>query len=154
MEKRPTGEPRDGSWTPFAVLAFLVSSILYGGAVWLVFGDWERSGSFGDSFGALTSIFTGLAFVAIVLSHRSQQRELRMATERHQLSIEAHKRAARILALSTMIASWQERVAVARKRGEDRHAEGLELEVERFVKQLREIADEDSWLSAPATSDE
>lgn len=135
-------EPRNLSWTLLAALAFSLVCILYGGFVWIAFGDWAQSGVFGDSFGALTSVFTGLAFVALVLSHRSQQIEL-------ERSIEAQRRAAQALALGTMIVSWQKRLEVAQARGLNSLAVALEDEIAKLIERLVLIADEDSGSSPP-----
>jgi hypothetical protein len=127
-------------WTATAGLVFTLVCVLYGRVVWSAFGDWARSGVFGDSFGALTSVFTGLAFVALVLNHRAQQGDLAR-------SIEAQKRAAQAVALGTMIVSWQKRQEVAETRGHVLLAEALESEIAHLTERLKRIADDDSWFS-------
>ncbi|MGH7341475.1 MAG: hypothetical protein ACREKH_13375 [Candidatus Rokuibacteriota bacterium] len=121
------------------VLVFTLVCALYGCLVWLAFGDWGRSGVFGDSFGALTSFFTGLAFVALVLSHLSQQRDL-------DRSIEAQKRAAQTLALGVLFFSWQKRLEVAETRSLRNLAEALEVEMAQIVTELKSVADDGSWF--------
>ncbi len=44
-------------------------------------GDYESAGPFGDSFGALTSLYTGLAFVGLIVTLRQQKRQIEMQRE-------------------------------------------------------------------------
>ncbi|MDE4275597.1 putative phage abortive infection protein [Phaeobacter gallaeciensis] len=44
-------------------------------------GDFQSAGPFGDSYGALTSLFTGLAFVGLIVTLRQQKRQIEMQRE-------------------------------------------------------------------------
>ena len=55
---------------------FVSSFVLYG-----FFGDWTKSGSFGDGFGAINSLFSGLAFAGIVYTILLQRKELELQRE-------------------------------------------------------------------------
>jgi len=54
-------------------------------------GDYQGAGSFGDSFGALTSLFTGLAFVGLIVTLRQQKRQIEMQREDLKLQREEMK---------------------------------------------------------------
>ena len=65
------------------IMLLLVFPILL---VWVVENyydgkNWEKIGQFGDSFGALTSIFTGGAFVLLWMTYKAQKDELRATRE-------------------------------------------------------------------------
>lgn len=74
---------------PKASTAILVSSIAAVVAVWYLLpkfytGGFETvsdKGSFGDSFGAVTSLFTGLAFAGLLFTIMLQQREIKLQRE-------------------------------------------------------------------------
>jgi len=56
--------------TIFALLSVLIVWVLYLLVVPYLFQwDWDESGRFGDTFGALNALFTGLAFVVLPLRH-------------------------------------------------------------------------------------
>lgn len=57
----------------------------YGWIVHLFFKSFERSGTFGDTFGALNALFSGLAFAGIILSLRVQHEELKLQREEMEL---------------------------------------------------------------------
>ncbi|MCG7492863.1 putative phage abortive infection protein [Thalassobius sp. Cn5-15] len=64
-------------WVGLVVAAWLASSWL---VQWSVGVDGEV-GTFGDSFGALTSLFTGLAFVGLIITLRQQKAQIAMQRE-------------------------------------------------------------------------
>ncbi len=65
------------------VLALLVALIYYGAVVWLFpESDWgwradEKRAAFGSAFGALAAVFSGLAFLGVVLMIRQSDRQFR-----------------------------------------------------------------------------
>ena len=60
-------------WLMFFV--FFVWAMFWLGA-WLYFGEWTKSGPFGDSFGAVNSLFSGLALAGIIYTIYLQKEEL------------------------------------------------------------------------------
>jgi hypothetical protein len=64
-------------WVGLVVGAWLASPWL---VRWVV-GGGEKVGTFGDSFGALTSLFTGLAFVGLIITLRQQKAQIAMQRE-------------------------------------------------------------------------
>lgn len=59
-------------------VAFVIVGItgLYGCIVFLFFKDWNASGVFGDTFGAINAIFSGLAFSGLVITIYLQRIQL------------------------------------------------------------------------------
>lgn len=50
-------------------LCIILSAIIYNYLLVEVFnGKWKDSGTFGDSFGALNAIFSGLAFAGVIVT--------------------------------------------------------------------------------------
>ena len=61
--------------------------------IWLQSHEYgvEKTGQFGDSFGPLTSLFTGLAFAGVVISLILQRRELQASLTELRLSVAAQQ---------------------------------------------------------------
>lgn len=53
--------------------------------------DYEKSGQFGDQFGAVNALFSGLAFLGLIVTITFQTRDLRLQTEALKLQIEEFK---------------------------------------------------------------
>lgn len=66
-----------------AVLAFWVANAIVMKAI---FGEFAKAGPAGDSFGAITSLFTGLAFVGLIATLILQQKELKL--QRRELRLQ------------------------------------------------------------------
>ncbi len=60
----------------------------------LFFGDWSKSGSFGDTFGAINSLFSGLALAGIIYTIYLQKTELSLQREELKYTREELKRTA------------------------------------------------------------
>jgi hypothetical protein len=63
------------SFLKIAIVLVLLS-IAFPFAVNYFFSDWAKSGTFGDTFGALNAIFSGLAFAGIIITILIQRSEL------------------------------------------------------------------------------
>lgn len=59
-----------------------------------------KKGVFGDAFGALTSLFTGMAFIGVIFSIVLQRRDLRASITEMKSSAKAQNKQAEILALN------------------------------------------------------
>lgn len=72
-------------WVVAVIGAWLASPwvVKWAVAKWHV--DFNNIGTFGDSFGALTSLFTGLAFVGLIITLRQQKAQIEMQREDLQL---------------------------------------------------------------------
>jgi enterochelin esterase-like enzyme len=100
---------------PTAVTLTMIAGVL---AVWLIYlciipkafdENWVKSGLFGDSFGALNTLFTGLAFAVVLGSLRAQSKEIdRNADELAMLA-----EGVRLQALQARIAHYGEQIAHA-----------------------------------------
>lgn len=64
-------------WGGLVVSAWLASPRV----VKVIAGENGEAGTFGDSFGALTSLFTGLAFVGLIITLRQQKAQIAMQRE-------------------------------------------------------------------------
>lgn len=80
-----------------SVLAIMFLAVFaYGGFIiyfsWpITLGNVDKAGAFGDSFGVLTSLFSGLAFAGIILTILLQREELRLQRKELQLTREEFK---------------------------------------------------------------
>ena len=67
------------------LLGVVILQIVFGVAVYRMFGSWGERGSFGDMFGAVNTLFSGLALAGVVYAILLQRREL--ALQREELSM-------------------------------------------------------------------
>ncbi|WP_300002277.1 hypothetical protein [uncultured Cedecea sp.] len=69
--------------------------IIFGVVIYCFFEDWAKSGSFGDTFGAVNSLFTSLAFGALIYTIILQSNELKIQREELVLTREQITEAAK-----------------------------------------------------------
>lgn len=70
----------------------ITSMIIYGFILFNTIADASERGQFGDMFGAITSLFTGLAFAGAILAVRLQSQELAM--QREEMALQREEMAA------------------------------------------------------------
>lgn len=63
------------------ILSVILINIGFGFAVHYVIPEWSASGVFGDTFGAINSLFSGLAFAGLLYTILLQSRELKLQRE-------------------------------------------------------------------------
>jgi len=69
-----------------AVLAILLVWIFYGFVVFYTLPDWPERGTFGDMFGAINALFSGLALAGIILAIFLQKQELELQRKELELT--------------------------------------------------------------------
>jgi hypothetical protein len=62
-----------------------IVQVIFAITAYTVFQDWGKSGNFGDTFGASNSLFSSLAFGALIYTIILQSRELKL--QREELSL-------------------------------------------------------------------
>lgn len=80
--------------TLFIVVGFLLAFGLYFGAVRIAYPDMATRGQFGDLFGGLNTLFSGLAFAGVVYAILLQRKDLELQREELKLTREELKRTA------------------------------------------------------------
>lgn len=65
-----------GMWFFWIGLALCLVAIIFPFVVNSFFHDWSKSGTFGDTYGALNALFSGLAFAGVTITILIQKREL------------------------------------------------------------------------------
>jgi hypothetical protein len=90
MKKQEDHGP-DDSFRPLMVfvVATLVICCGYAAIVLFTLEDWEKRGQFGDMFGGVNALFSGLAFAGVIYAILLQRRELALQREELRLSREA-----------------------------------------------------------------
>ncbi|MEQ9874919.1 hypothetical protein ABRP91_13845 [Pectobacterium brasiliense] len=68
--------------------AVAAAQLIFGIATYFIFQDWDRSGTFGDTFGAINSLFSSLAFGALIYTIILQSSELKLQREELTLTRE------------------------------------------------------------------
>lgn len=71
------------AWKPFILLAIaiFIFQCAVGVAMLLFIPDWTQRGTFGDMFGAVNALFSGLAFAGIIYTITLQRQELSLQRE-------------------------------------------------------------------------
>ncbi|GEM_PF-2189126 len=67
-------------------IGLLIISIVFPFFVNCFFSDWSKSGTFGDTFGALNTLFSGLALAGVIVTIMMQKTELK--NQQHELSLQ------------------------------------------------------------------
>ena len=67
-----------GWWLLVAICAVFLAQIVYGIVVFMVFRRMDVRGQFGDIFGGINALFTGLAFAGVIYTILLQRRELEL----------------------------------------------------------------------------
>ena len=80
----------------------------------------NKSGVFGDSYGALTSLFSGLAFSGMLIAILLQRDELKDNREEFKKSVQAQNTNAKLNALTTILHEYKERI---KKNDENLHSQ-------------------------------
>ena len=111
----------------------------------------NKSGVFGDSFGALTALFSGLAFAGMIVTILLQGRELKLQRRdirknriEHQRSAAARERSARLVALSTLLAEYKHRIELNEEslRRVSDHTTGTAMALQQENQKIIEKRDE------------
>lgn len=84
------------------IFSVFLINIGFGFAVHYAIPDWKDSGVFGDTFGAINSLFTGLAFAGLLYTIVLQSRELKL--QREELALTRQQ-------LTASVASQKEQAA-------------------------------------------
>ncbi|MCB2193854.1 MAG: hypothetical protein KQI62_19920 [Deltaproteobacteria bacterium] len=66
----------------FVALVLISEAVI----VYLVLGDWGKSGTFGDTFGAANALFSGLAFGGVIIAILLQRKELELQRKELELT--------------------------------------------------------------------
>ena len=76
-------EPKKTPVWRWLLLGFTIVAVLWCGSLFWVLknGDPTRTGTFGDSFGAVNALFSGLAFAGVIVAILLQKRELELQRE-------------------------------------------------------------------------
>jgi hypothetical protein len=77
-----------------SVVVILLIQAVSAGALYYCFKDWPTRGQFGDMFGVINSLFSGLAFAGLVYTILLQQQELALQREELTLTRNELKRSA------------------------------------------------------------
>lgn len=84
------GEDQRSARTIFIVIAVILGvQIIAGLGIYASFDNWPARGTFGDMFGAVNALFSGLALAGVVYAILLQRREL--ALQRQELELTRHE---------------------------------------------------------------
>jgi|GEM_PF-3141236 len=121
---------------PFVISFILIWALSAGVTLW--FGDIAKAGTFGDSFGAINALFSGVALALAIYSMILQQRQnaefeqktlTAMANQAETIgliktSLVQQANGARVTALTFLIERDEQRIATLREWGLQSHKDG------------------------------
>lgn len=110
-------------WTWWAVVIVLLLYFGYFSAMYLLFpGNLERRGQFGDMFGALGTLFSGLAFAGLIITILQQREDLKNQRDEISLQREDLEKQTEALQLQREeIAQTNEELKLQRKEMEEQN---------------------------------
>lgn len=147
------------SFTRISLVVIAIQAIS-GFLIYFFVDDWEKRASFGDMFGAVSTLFSGLAFAGVicaVLLQRSelelQRNELKMTRAELKRSAEAQERseralstqaemmllAARLNAKNFFVEAQKNNIEMMQREGYSASDAGYQKERERFNTLFREL---------------
>lgn len=85
----------------YLILIFIAVLIIYPFGVYYFWGKWENSGVFGDSFGMITSMFSGFAVILLIITLIIQKKEFRITRDEFELSRKAQESASNSMKLQS-----------------------------------------------------
>lgn len=118
---------KDNKYIIWFILLVIGIQLVFGFSIYYFLPTWSDRGTFGDMFGAVNTLFSGLAFAGIIYAIILQQRELKLqkeeleltrreltrsadAQEKSEKALQAQVRAAELSAKLTAINHLLERV--------------------------------------------
>ena len=127
-------------------IAITIIILILWGLSWVLINCFvEERGTFGDMFGSVNSLFSGLALAGIIYSILLQRKELQlqrlelMATRKELArSAEAEEKSAQLNALSTLVNHFHERERQTPPGAGDIKAE-FDQKRHRYVKELEDL---------------
>ncbi|MCA0450752.1 MAG: hypothetical protein LCH62_13440 [Proteobacteria bacterium] len=168
--EKPDERSRIRPW--HVLLVFSIILIVHAGsaaAIIYFFGDWSERGQFGDLFGAVNALFSGLAFAGVIVTILLQREELRLqrlelsqtreelrrsaaAQEASQLALHAQASAsqmsARLASVNSLIEYYRSKLSPLESRvlapGDVRYVERqlLRTKIQELSEKLDEIFNE------------
>lgn len=112
---------------PLVLIAWFVS---YPIVDWFVYGSRESEGQFGDSFGAVNALFSGLAFALLIYTAMLQREDLLAQQEQLKAQLDEMKEQRILQAVQTQIQHGQLAASVTALQVEAIKAEITAIEIE------------------------
>lgn len=94
----------------FKNLAFIIASVflIYPLIIFIFWGKWESGGLFGDSFGMITSLFSGVAVILLIITLIIQKKEYKITRSEFELSRKAQELSQQALSKQVDVLSIQQ----------------------------------------------
>ncbi|MEE4578808.1 hypothetical protein [Paenibacillus polymyxa] len=70
------------------IIVVVIAWIILGAMVYFIFGNWTDRGTFGDMFGSVNVLFSGLAFALVLYTIQLQKQDLDIQREVQKIQIE------------------------------------------------------------------
>ena len=86
------------------LLVFIIYPIL----IFTLWGKWESGGLFGDSFGMITSLFSGAAVILLIITLIIQKKEYKITRDEFELSRKAQEQSSKALEIQAKTLKLQQ----------------------------------------------
>lgn len=106
----------------------LILQAATGYVIYLSFSRWEDRSSFGSMFGAVGTLFSGLAFAGIIYTTLLQRRDLELQQKALAKQARVMKLTARLTALNILAEAYKNRMDLLREKGRDYQQERNKLD--------------------------
>ncbi|MEC0183997.1 hypothetical protein P4H61_21135 [Paenibacillus peoriae] len=98
-------------WSLNAIISVVVLAwFVLGALAYFIFGNWTDRGTFGDMFGSVNVLFSGLAFATVMYTIHLQKQDLNIQREVQQIQIQDMKMQAQATAKSAEQLEVQQRL--------------------------------------------
>lgn len=94
MQKTKVKTPSHATIATVVGIAIVAIQVTVGGFVYALLPDWPSRGQFGDVFGAVNALFSGLAFTGLIYTVFLQREELSLQRKELELTRQELKRTA------------------------------------------------------------
>lgn len=137
----------------WAVVGVILLQIIVGLSLIFFLDSWNNRAAFGDMFGLRSSLFTGLAFAAVIYSLYLQRQDLKITQKEFQKSVKAQneqaeslKETALLNALNTLVNSYTELTLCQNRAGDrafaDEYDEKRDEAIQELEEKYQELVDE------------
>jgi hypothetical protein len=146
-----------GIWMLVSLVLIVIGLMVLGGYLEIRFlKDWQDRSHFGEMFGSLHTLFSGLAFAGVIYTILLQRHELELQRGEVRRSAAAQAKSERIMALTAKLSALNSLVeATSRKlvdmKGRRDPAEYIgpvNIELEAYLRQVKSSLDEMNGVAA------
>ena len=114
--------------------------------------DWQDRSNFGEMFGSVNTLFSGLAFAGVIYTILLQRHELESQRESQEKSEHLMVLTARLSALNSLVEATSRRLTDMKERRDPAHEIApVKTELDTYIGQIRAISNK--WMAVESVRD-